>query len=112
MKMNLPNKLTMLRILLIPVFMVVLYMGFAGSAYVALAILTVIAFFANQLIGPGANYLYMAKPESAPSVLDILPPNFALRLFVMAAVITALYALAYLPWYLMDRKAKKNAAIK
>jgi CDP-diacylglycerol--glycerol-3-phosphate 3-phosphatidyltransferase len=41
MKMNLPNKLTMLRILLIPVFMVVLYMGFAGSAYVALAIFVV-----------------------------------------------------------------------
>ena len=84
----------------------------AIKSYVALAILTGIAYFANQLIGPGANYLYMAKPESAPSVLDILPPNFALRLFVMAAVITALYALAYLPWYLIDRKAKKNAAIK
>ena len=84
----------------------------AVKSYVALAILTVIAFFANQLIGPGANYLYMAKPESAPSVLDILPPNFALRLFVMAAVITALYALAYLPWYLMDRKAKKQTAVK
>ena len=41
MKMNLPNKLTMLRILLIPVFMVVLYMGFVGSAYVALAIFIV-----------------------------------------------------------------------
>ena len=38
MKMNLPNKLTMLRILLIPVFMVVLYLGFPGYNYVALAI--------------------------------------------------------------------------
>ena len=38
MKMNLPNKLTMLRILLIPVFMVVLYLGFPGSTYVALGI--------------------------------------------------------------------------
>lgn len=36
--MNLPNKLTVLRILLIPVFMVVLYWGFPGAAYVALAI--------------------------------------------------------------------------
>jgi len=36
--MNLPNKLTMLRILLIPVFMVVLYMGFPGATYVALVI--------------------------------------------------------------------------
>lgn len=36
--MNLPNKLTMLRILLIPVFMLVLYLGFSASAYVALGI--------------------------------------------------------------------------
>ncbi|MGN8891016.1 CDP-diacylglycerol--glycerol-3-phosphate 3-phosphatidyltransferase [Dysosmobacter sp. HCP28S3_G4] len=36
--MNLPNKLTLLRILLIPVFMVVLYWGFPGAGYVALAI--------------------------------------------------------------------------
>ena len=36
--MNLPNKLTMLRILLIPVFMVVLYWGFSGATWVALAI--------------------------------------------------------------------------
>ena len=49
----------------------------------------------------------MAKPEDTPSILDILPPNFALRLLIMAAAITALYFLAYLPWLLMDRKAKK-----
>lgn len=36
--MNTANKLTMLRILLIPVFLVVLYMDFAGSRYVALGI--------------------------------------------------------------------------
>lgn len=36
--MNLPNKLTVLRILLIPVFMVVLYWGFSGANYVALVI--------------------------------------------------------------------------
>ena len=36
--MNLPNKLTLLRIILIPVFMVVLYWNFPGAAYVALAI--------------------------------------------------------------------------
>ena len=41
MNMNLPNKLTMLRILLIPVFMVVLYLGFPGADYVALAIFIV-----------------------------------------------------------------------
>lgn len=36
--MNLPNKLTLLRIILIPVFMVVLYWGFPGASWVALAI--------------------------------------------------------------------------
>ena len=36
--MNLPNKLTILRIILIPVFMVVLYWGFPGASWVALAI--------------------------------------------------------------------------
>ena len=41
MNMNLPNKLTKLRILLIPVFMVVLYLGFPGADYVALAIFIV-----------------------------------------------------------------------
>jgi CDP-diacylglycerol--glycerol-3-phosphate 3-phosphatidyltransferase len=35
---NLPNKLTVLRILLIPVFMVVLYWGFPGANYVALVL--------------------------------------------------------------------------
>ncbi len=39
--MNLPNKLTMSRILLIPVFMVVLYWGFPGADYVALAIFVI-----------------------------------------------------------------------
>lgn len=36
--MNLPNKLTMLRIILTPVFLAVLYWGFPGADYVALAI--------------------------------------------------------------------------
>ena len=51
----------------------------------------------------------MARPEATPSILDILPPNFALRILVMFAAITALYALAYMPWYLKDRKEKQAA---
>ena len=77
------------------------------KAYVALIVLAGIAYCANQIIGPGANYLFMAKPEDTPSILDILPPNFALRLFIMALAVTALFVLAYLPWYLMDRKKAK-----
>ena len=36
--MNTPNKLTLLRVLMIPVFLLVLYLGFPGSNYVALVI--------------------------------------------------------------------------
>ncbi len=78
----------------------------AVKSYVALAIMAVIAYNVNTMIGPGANYLFMAKPESTPSVLDILPPNFVLRLIIMAAVVTIMFGLAYLPWYRMDQKKK------
>ena len=77
----------------------------AIRSYVALVIFAVIAYCVNQMI-PGANYLYMARPESAPSVLDILPPNFAIRVTIMALVITLMYGLAYYPWYRKDKKAK------
>ena len=83
----------------------------AIKSYVALIVMAVIAYCANRMIGPGANYLFMAKPEDTPSVLDILPPNFVLRLVIMAAVVTLLYGVAYLPWYLMDKKAKEKAAV-
>jgi CDP-diacylglycerol--glycerol-3-phosphate 3-phosphatidyltransferase len=36
--MNTANKLTMLRVVMIPVFLIILYVGFPGSRYVALAI--------------------------------------------------------------------------
>ncbi len=78
-------------------------------AYVSLLALAVIAYFANDLIGPGANYLFMAKPEATPSILDILPPNFALRLLIMVSAVTLLFILAYLPWFIKDkREMKKN----
>ena len=79
-------------------------------SYAALVIMAVIAYWVNSMI-PGANYLYMARPEAAPSVLDILPPNFALRLVIMAAAISAMYVLAYLPWHLKDRRAVKEAQV-
>lgn len=74
------------------------------KSYVALVIMAIIAYNANQIIGSGANYLYMARPEAAPSILDILPPNFVLRLIIMAFAITVLFGVAYLPWYLKDKK--------
>ena len=78
----------------------------AFKSFGALLVLAGIAYYVNTLI-PGANYLYMARPEAAPSILDILPANFALRFTIMIAAIAAMYALAYLPWYLRDRRAAK-----
>ena len=77
-----------------------------ARSYIALLVLAVIAYWANTML-PGANYLFMARPEAAPSVLDILPPNFGLRVTIMAAVITAMFFLAYLPWYLRDRRGRQ-----
>lgn len=82
----------------------------AVKAWLALLVLAVIAFFANRIIGPGANYLFLAKPEDTPSILDILPPHFGLRTLIMAAAVTALFFLSYLPWLLLDRKKKKKSA--
>ena len=76
----------------------------AVKSFCALVVMAVIAYGVNRMI-PGANYLYMARPEAAPSVLDILPPHFALRLIIMIAVIMLMYVLAYLPWYMRDRRA-------
>lgn len=80
------------------------------KAYAGLVVLAAVAYQANRIIGPGANYLYMARPEDTPSILDILPPNFLLRLAVMILAVTLLFTLAYLPWFIKDRKAKKLKA--
>lgn len=80
----------------------------AVRAYVAIFVLAIIAFCANNILGPGANYLFLAAPESTPSILDILPPNYALRILVMFAVVTLLFFLSYLPWLIMDKKKQKT----
>ena len=82
------------------------WISMAKSA-IALLILAVIAFSANEILGPGANYLFLAKPEDTPSILDILPSNMALRMLIMASVISTFFFLAYLPWLLLDRKQAK-----
>ena len=83
----------------------------AVKSYISLVVLAVIAYFANQLIGPGANYLFMARPEDTPSILDILPPNFVLRLIIMAAAVTFLYFVSYLPWLIKDIKTKRKQEV-
>ena len=80
----------------------------AIRSYAALLAMVVLAYGVNQMI-PGANYLYMARPEAAPSVLDILPANYALRIAVMLSAITVMYALAYLPWAMKDKREREQA---
>ena len=82
------------------------------KSYSLLTVLAVIAYIANDTLGPGANYLYMAKPEDTPSILDILPPNYALRVFIMFLAVSTLFFLAYLPWLIMDKKAKAAVPAK
>ena len=88
------------------------YLKSIFRSYLWLAILAAVAYVTNITVGDGANYLFMARPESTPTVLDILPSNFALRLLIMASVLLALFFLAYLPWYLIDRKEKLQKVTK
>ncbi len=78
------------------------------KSYSLFAVLAFIAFMTNQMLGPGANYLFMAELEETKSILNYLPSNFALRVLVMAGVVTVLFCLSYLPWFIMDRKKKKK----
>ena len=80
------------------------------KSYVALVSMCFLAYWVNTMI-PGANYLFLARPESAPSVLDILPPNFFLRTTIMLAVITAMFFMAYYPWYKKDKAANKTVSL-
>ena len=73
-------------------------------SFLALAALAAFAAWVNSMI-PGANYIYMARPESAPSILDILPPHYGLRIAIMAIAMIVMFCLAYLPWYLKDKKS-------
>ena len=78
------------------------------KAMIALVILAAVAFTANTLIGGEANYLFMATTEDADSIVNILPSFFPLRLLIMASAVSALFFLSYLPWLIIDRKAKKK----
>lgn len=80
----------------------------AVKSYIALLAIVVVAGCANAYLGEGANYLFLAE---LPALLSFVPSVFILRFGIMTAVITVMYALAYLPWYLKDRKAKKAEAV-
>ena len=66
MPMNTANKLTLLRVFLIPVFLVVAYWGFPGSRYVALAIYIVACLtdLLDEIPVDACRYFFNAKPET------------------------------------------------
>lgn len=69
----------------------------------AFSLLTVLAIFANKHI-EGANYLFLTSTKEGKSVLNSLPADLFPRLMVMASIILVGYVLAYLPWYIIDKK--------
>ena len=97
-------------------FIVIFYMIFVHGfrpnwksmikSYICLVVLAIIAIVANNML-PGANYLFVARPEDTASILDFLPKNYIVRLILMAFIITLLFFLIYLPWLIKDIKAKK-----
>lgn len=76
----------------------------AIKSFILLFILTCIAYFANTVLGPGANYLFMAEGEDADSIVNMLPKNIPLRMLLMAFVVSILFGISYIPWYLKDKK--------
>lgn len=78
------------------------------KSYASLMVLGVIAIFANNML-PGANYLYVARPEDTASILDFLPKNYYVRLVIMALAVATLFFVFYLPWFIKDLKVKKLA---
>ena len=78
--MNLPNKLTMLRILMIPVFLVVLYLGIPGGTYIALAvfILASVTDFADG---------YLARSRGLVTDFGKFMDPLADKMLVMAAML-------------------------
>ena len=80
MKMNTANKLTLLRVFLIPVFLVVYYWGFAGSRYVALGIY-IVACLTDLLDG------YVARHYNQVSDFGKFADPLADKMLVTAAML-------------------------
>ena len=93
MKMNTANKLTLLRVFLIPVFLVVYYWGFAGSRYVALGIYAV-ACLTDLLDG------YIARHYNQVSDFGKFADPLADKCLVMAALCCFVESGEFFGWVL------------
>lgn len=91
--MNLANKLTLLRVIMIPAFLAVLYLGFPGSTYVALGIF-VIASLTDLADG------YIARSRNLVTDFGKFMDPLADKLLVSAAMI-ALVELGRIPAWIV-----------
>ena len=80
------------------------------KAFGAIAVMGVIAIIANSML-PGANYLYIARPESTASILDFLPTNYVVRIILVALIVAVMFFVCYLPWLIKDIKAKRKLKV-
>jgi len=78
--MNTANKLTMIRVVLIPAFLVVLYIGFTGSRYIAMAI-----FIAAGLTDIADGYI--ARRHNQVTDFGKLMDPLADKILVLAAML-------------------------
>ena len=78
--MNTANKLTIFRVILVPVFLIVLYMGFNGSNYVALAIF-IIASITDAVDG------YIARSRKQITDFGKFLDPLADKILVLAAML-------------------------
>lgn len=100
--MNTANKLTLLRVALIPVFLVVLYLGFLYSEYVALAIF-VVASVTDFVDG------YLARSRNQVTDFGKFMDPLADKLLVMAALVWLVAQGRFPAWALLVVIAREFA---
>lgn len=100
--MNTANKLTLLRVALIPVFLVVLYLGFPYSEYVALAIF-VVASVTDFVDG------YLARSRNQVTDFGKFMDPLADKLLVMAALVWLVAQGRFPAWALLVVIAREFA---
>ena len=102
MPMNTANKLTLLRVFLIPVFLVVAYWGFPGSRYVALAIY-IVACLTDLLDG------YIARHYNQVSDFGKFADPLADKCLVIAGILLCIgfrYSVGFANFYQRQHKLK------
>ena len=100
--MNLPNKLTLLRVLLVPVFIVLTYLPFPGHMYAALAVF-ILASLTDFLVG------YLARKLNLITDFGKFMDSLADKILVLAALIWLVEADIMPGWCLFVVMAREFA---